>query len=521
MLVDLYRSFKSAENEIRDRIFSIEAEWFRTQKQVEFLQRIGHKLESDILDMQDSILQRLVPKLQEANTQVGRLKKRKEKAEKKNPASSEFKRLKYAWLKETTGSLDKAIHDLQAWQRLYDPSWYLLMRVADPVIDKELAYSDQRVGESKTPGSRTIEAAKGLRRTITDSKTIQKTVFRPADSITGAQRGEIAHSSATLLQRSPDKWYILDSVPYLTDMNEEHVEQDIRNFAGRLSNTDTKAFGLLQCAGVIRQKDSTKNTITSYDFIFYLPPGLREPQSLRSVLLSADPNVSLTTRFRIAKQLAQSVSYVHTYGFVHKSIRPDTLLIFANNEGSLSSSFLVGFERFRLAEAQRTLLKGGDTNLEKQLYRHPQRQGLQPAAAYVMQHDIYSLGVCMLEIGLWQSFVVLHSSGILVPSPLLSLSEHKNAENITGDIMKDYLISLAEKELPKRMGDRYTAVVVSCLTCLDELNPDFSDIPIIDAENGVPQAYDSDMEISIGIRYIEKACRHKTYIAFANIYRFC
>lgn len=45
------------------------------------------------------------------------------------------------------------------------------------------------------------------------------------------------------------------------------------------------------------------------------------------------------------------------------------------------------------------------------------------------------------------------------------------------------------------MGERYTAVVVTCLTCLDDDNVDFAD-------------HDADMKdedgILIGVKYIEK-----------------
>lgn len=30
-----------------------------------------------------------------------------------------------------------------------------------------------------------------------------------------------------------------------------------------------------------------------------------------------------------------------------------------------------------------------------------------------MQHDIYSLGVCLLEIGMWKSFVIIDESGTI------------------------------------------------------------------------------------------------------------
>lgn len=45
------------------------------------------------------------------------------------------------------------------------------------------------------------------------------------------------------------------------------------------------------------------------------------------------------------------------------------------------------------------------------IYRHPKRQGLQLDERYNMKHDIYSLGVCLLEIGLWEPFIVENGQG--------------------------------------------------------------------------------------------------------------
>lgn len=45
----------------------------------------------------------------------------------------------------------------------------------------------------------------------------------------------------------------------------------------------------------------------------------------------------------------------------------------------------------------------GEISWLKDIYRHPYRQGLQPQERYNIGHDIYSLGVCLLEIGLWES----------------------------------------------------------------------------------------------------------------------
>jgi hypothetical protein len=59
--------------------------------------------------------------------------------------------------------------------------------------------------------------------------------------------------------------------------------------------------------------------------------------------------------------------------------------------------FVVGFE-FSREESDRSTTEQDD-KLERNIYRHPDRQG-PPEARFNMLHDIYSLGVVLLEIGL-------------------------------------------------------------------------------------------------------------------------
>ncbi|KAL4910539.1 hypothetical protein BDW74DRAFT_172010 [Aspergillus multicolor] len=60
--------------------------------------------------------------------------------------------------------------------------------------------------------------------------------------------------------------------------------------------------------------------------------------------------------------------------------------------------------------------------------------------------------------------------------------------------IKDILVELAGKNLPRLMGRIYTEVVVSCLTCLDKDNQLFGDEKEFQDEDG----------IQVGVRYIEK-----------------
>ena len=254
------------------------------------------------------------------------------------------------------------------------------------------------------------------------------------------------------------------------------------------SREDIFADAIIAIRFVVREEGG-------FRIIFRQPSGTdddRAPKSLREMLMSAVEH-SLTERMNIAKQLARAVSYIHSLGFVHKNIRPETIIGFwiEQQKGSLESVFLTGFSQFR-AEHNATG-KLGDAAWEKNLYRHPERQGMHPEEDYVMQHDIYSLGVCLLELGLWTSFAAYDSEEKASRGKMLSLmteaTDPKSAED-----SKKMLVAVARRQLPSRMGDRYCGIVVNCLTCLDQDNEDFADESEFQDESG----------IQLGVRYMEK-----------------
>jgi hypothetical protein len=100
-----------------------------------------------------------------------------------------------------------------------------------------------------------------------------------------------------------------------------------------------------------------------------------------------------------------------------------------------------------------------------------------------MQHDIYSLGVCLLEIGLWTSFVTASATNPSPNIPADSSAPHKT-----------YFTTMAREHLPYRMGEKYTNVVINCLTCMDATNEEFGD----------ESEFEDDFGIRIGVKYIEK-----------------
>ncbi|OQE31595.1 hypothetical protein PENSTE_c001G05554 [Penicillium steckii] len=219
--------------------------------------------------------------------------------------------------------------------------------------------------------------------------------------------------------------------------------------------------------------------------MFTAPENISEDTSLRGRLISNQRNHSLSDQFRIAQELARSVFYIHAHGFVHKTIRPETILLLSNRSAEFGSAFLVGFDSFGKADGN--TVQSGDSLWEANLYRHPKRLGLAPQDRYIMQHDIYSLGVCLLEIGLWNTFVTYEGdSNIAVPSSTLNV-ETDRVEPVS---LKDHLVSPANEVLPRHMGNKYARIVKTCLTCLDKDNTDFGD----------ESEYQDNSEILVAVR---------------------
>jgi hypothetical protein len=229
------------------------------------------------------------------------------------------------------------------------------------------------------------------------------------------------------------------------------------------------------------------------------PNKLYQPRTLRSYLAAAKDErrtkYPLNERFALAKRLARSIMFVHTSNLVHKNIRPDTIVLFQDGKSLMGIPFLVGFQKIRPANGATWMVS--DAEWEKDLYRHPTRQGLKPEDTYKMQHDIYSLGVLLLEIGLWTSFVQWNGKDkyfepgpdLKVDAETLAIKDVKRKANI----IKDLLLRMAMELLPGAMGPKYAEVVISCLTCLDKGNDKF------ESEEGL---VDED-GIVVGVRYVE------------------
>ncbi|KAF8155511.1 hypothetical protein B0H34DRAFT_713606 [Crassisporium funariophilum] len=258
------------------------------------------------------------------------------------------------------------------------------------------------------------------------------------------------------------KRVIIENKPIATTLSRDpHALQrskdEVSDFAGALNTLDTHIFGLLKCVAVALETGYPR-----YILVHELPfPVAEQPRSLMQLINATGTNGkrlpiahSLNQRFDLARKLAAAVFFLHSVGWVHKDIRPHNVLVLekANTNGAklfprnLGTPFLVNFHLARSSLGWSDPDGRGSRGWELDIYKHPERQG-EIGSRFTVLHDIYSLGVTLLELGLWR--------------PLSRYAD--KLKDKSGEDRRTALIELAE-ETEICMGRRFRNLVIWALT---------------------------------------------------------
>ncbi|KAJ4025686.1 hypothetical protein NW752_003161 [Fusarium irregulare] len=233
------------------------------------------------------------------------------------------------------------------------------------------------------------------------------------------------------------------------------IDTRTRDLVDRLANLlhqpKEAFFRTPKCQGWVKQMQQNRVV-----YLFNIPETAKPlPIRLLDALQSDKiPTPSLSQRFHLASKLARCISQLQLVKWVHESFRSENIIFFRKENSTssqgdsldLTEPWIFGFE-FSRPEAY---FSHGveDTCLGRNIYRHPDRQ-LKPTQVFSKIHDIYALGVVLLEIGLWQ--------------PATSLEKHGFAKVRDPQAIKDRLVRQAERRLGSKMGDKYKHIVLRCL----------------------------------------------------------
>ncbi|KAK0726153.1 hypothetical protein B0H67DRAFT_572424 [Lasiosphaeris hirsuta] len=241
-------------------------------------------------------------------------------------------------------------------------------------------------------------------------------------------------------------------LPSISDGIDNQTRSRLNGLAALLQQPKEQIFRIPKCIGW-KYLPSTKDIA----FIFESPgnPHASQPQSLLHLLSMPEFKPTLQAKFQLAYSLAKSISQLQMVQWLHESLRSENILFFPPPQGgspdtvALSEPWVFGFD---FSRPENFFSYGfADSEPERDIYRHPERQG-NPTAMFSKWHDIYSLGVMLLEIGIWEP-------AIQQEHPRDQFKNMKTPED-----RKNRLVKVARKRLPPKMGGKYSDLVVRCLT---------------------------------------------------------
>ena len=206
--------------------------------------------------------------------------------------------------------------------------------------------------------------------------------------------------------------------PYVDPAEMPDLRARVANLAALLHASKSRDFLSLPCS---RWYEET----LEYRFVleFEIPVEYDATQekyhSLQSLIrnLKHSERPSLNTRLKLAYSLAKAIEQWHAVGWLHQGISSINILFLVHESTKqidFSFPILQGFEYAR-PKTDPSMGRPQD-DIAFNVYRHPDRQGV-GLKGHTKLHDLYSLGVVLLEIGLWQTALDIFRPKNVSPSP--------------------------------------------------------------------------------------------------------
>jgi hypothetical protein len=250
-----------------------------------------------------------------------------------------------------------------------------------------------------------------------------------------------------------------------TDEYGKRLLQRVVRLAEELSKPPIPEFRTLRCVGFC---DDTNALSFSLFFKF---PGTGHHTSLRTMASALGHRTGkplLEHRFHLALNLARSIAQFHKASWLHKNITSSSVVFFqptgtcSDNSSSAQAPvdyrlpFIIGFNYSR-PEDESKWSEGLISDLSLLNYHHPDYA--QERRGFRIEDDYYSLGIVLLEIGLWKTLA----------KSIAKLEETKKMiKNASPDLLKDAILAELVPKLGVEMGSAYKHAVRFCLDGTDD-----------------------------------------------------
>ncbi len=388
-----------------------------------------------------------------------------------------------AWALKVKGAVEALVLEMEIWQRRFMELIQLLhctgfgFREAAPLSVETIPRA--------LPASRAESLGANLTKAMDNIKSKSNKLLLQSLPVLDDQLCDVPLSRLRAPDaNAPRNDFVVEYRRYTRMDDIEYLNSIVHFSAEILAAADPCTMHVLCCEGYVHRPN-----LRQFQTILKFPLGLGSPRTLRDLLLDPDPQTEPSTTFRVqlCKQIATAALYTHTASLVHKAIQPEAILLLRkiDSDGSrqgeglnsfrtapLGIPFLTGFGQARQETPDAYSSLRENTDWEQDLYSHPSRQG-QPTTKYTMAHDIYSIGVILLEIGLWRSFVVWNGfNDFMIDEAVLGggkaiFRRMKERKPKAGEELKKLYEGLAAQELPNVMGERFCEVVLRCLGAVE------------------------------------------------------
>lgn len=261
--------------------------------------------------------------------------------------------------------------------------------------------------------------------------------FTPKDSVGG--------SVDSTEKRVLLEWVIYS--PIWQGQSDQEKIVKLLSLAEILHHSKPESFHVLDCLGVLPPDEEQQQR--GFGFVYAFPSGKKhDPISLCS-LLEQKHSMLLEDKFRIARCLAESISQLHTHGWLHKNIHTRNIIFFPNSKKLSSSTklgqpYLIGFQHSR--PDGEIWYSDMDPSAEVPTEHRDPRYN--PGSnRFQRMFDYYSLGIVLLEVGFWEPIGQFRA-------------RHRN---LSKTAFRDTLVQKYIPKLGFKMGTTYMEVVADCL----------------------------------------------------------
>lgn len=238
---------------------------------------------------------------------------------------------------------------------------------------------------------------------------------------------------------------------------EAEVLSRVEELAVLLTSDKPKELCVPPCLGFFNAHNA-HNSQGRFGFVFTKPSEISRDSKLVSIrdCMNTYDEPSLNDRVTLAHKTADCILYLHSVNWLHKSLRSENIVCFVDQRRPfvLTAPYLLGFGYSRPARSgERTEPTPPVPAWES--YCHPDIQQDRPNPPYYRKtFDIYSLGLVLIEIALWEPI-----------ENVMKVADLTNSPEDAWEIQERLLAaeSPVMKKVQSRVGNKFHDAIITCI----------------------------------------------------------